>query len=264
VLNTDGRLISLLNMKIIAGSNFNKSQTPSVILNQAAVDAYGFTDPVKEQIIVGDTKHNVVGVVQNFNYSSLHTEIEPLAITNTYYWLVNLYAKINSSNISGALTDIEKLIQTKSPGSLFAYSFLDETIGKQYKNEQNLNMLLNIFTFLALFIACLGLMVLSIYSAELRIKEIGIRKINGAKISEVVTMLNKDFVKWVAIAFAIATPIAFYAMHKWLENFAYKTSLSWWMFILAGVLAMGIALITVSWQSWKAATKNPVEVLRYE
>ncbi|MCG6189914.1 ABC transporter permease [Maribellus maritimus] len=264
VLNTDGRLISLLNMKITDGNNFTKSQTPSVILNQAAVDAYGFTNPLNEQVVVGDTKHNVVGVVQNFNYSSLHAEVEPLAITNTFYFLVNLYVKINGSNISGALTDIEKLIQTTSPGSLFAYSFLNETLGKQYQAEQNLNILLNIFTFLALFIACLGLMVLSIYSAELRIKEIGIRKVNGAKISEILTMLNKDFVKWVATAFVIATPVAYYAMNKWLENFAYKTSLSWWIFALAGVLALGIALFTVSWQSWRAATRNPVEALRYE
>ncbi len=264
VLNTDGNLLSLLNIKITEGSNFNTSQTPSVVLNQAAVEAYGFTNPLNEQIIVGDTKHNVVGVVQNFNYSSLHEKVEPLAITNTFYWLQNLYIKINSSNINGALTDIEKLIQKTSPRSLFTFSFLDETLGKQYKNEQNLNLLLNIFTFLSLFIACLGLMVLSMFSAELRIKEIGIRKVNGAKISEVITMLNKDFVKWVTIAYAIATPIAFYAMHKWLENFAYKTSLSWWIFIFAGILTMGIALITVSWQSWKSATMNPVEALRYE
>jgi putative ABC transport system permease protein len=264
VLNTDGHLISLLNMKITKGNNFNKSKTPSVILNQAAVDAYGFKNPINEQLVVGDTKHNVIGVVQDFNYSSLHAEVEPLAITNTHYWLENLYVKINSSNISGALSDIEKLIQITSPGSLFAYSFLDETIGKQYEKEQNLNLLLNIFTLLALFIACMGLMVLSIYSAELRIKEIGIRKVNGAKISEIMTTLNKDFIKWVVIAFTIATPIAFYAMQKWLENFAYKTSLGWWIFVLAGVLAMGIALFTVSWQSWIAATRNPVEALRYE
>jgi putative ABC transport system permease protein len=105
---------------------------------------------------------------------------------------------------------------------------------------------------------------LALYSADQRTKEIGIRKVNGAKISEVLVMLNKDFVKWVAIAFVIATPIAYYAMHKWLQNFAYKTELSWWIFALAGVLALGIALLTVSFQSWKAARRNPVEALRYE
>jgi putative ABC transport system permease protein len=105
---------------------------------------------------------------------------------------------------------------------------------------------------------------MAVFSIDRRIKEIGIRKINGAKVSEVMILLNGDFVKWVAIAFIIATPIAYYAMHRWLESFAYKTELSWWIFALAGLLALGIALLTVSWQSWKAATKNPVEALRYE
>jgi putative ABC transport system permease protein len=109
-----------------------------------------------------------------------------------------------------------------------------------------------------------GLFAISLYDTRKRTKEIGIRKVNGAKVSEILAMLNKDFIKWVAIAFIIATPIAYYAMNKWLENFAYKTNLSWWIFALAGLLALGIALLTVSWQSWRAATRNPVEVLRYE
>jgi len=113
-------------------------------------------------------------------------------------------------------------------------------------------------------IGCLGLLSTSIFVAELRTREIGIRKVNGARISEILTMLNKDFIKRVAITFVIATPVAYYAMNKWLENFAYKTSLSWWIFALAGLLALGIALLTVSWQSWRAATKNPVEAWRYE
>jgi putative ABC transport system permease protein len=110
----------------------------------------------------------------------------------------------------------------------------------------------------------MGIFAMSLYYIQQKIKEIGIRKVNGAKISEILTMLNRDFVKWVAIAFVIATPIAYYAMNKWLESFAYKTDLSWWIFALAGLLALGIALLTVSWQSWKAATRNPVEALRYE
>jgi putative ABC transport system permease protein len=123
---------------------------------------------------------------------------------------------------------------------------------------------ITLFSLIAIAIAALGILGLSIFMGEVRIKEIGIRKINGAKISEVMAMLNIDFMKWVAIAFVIATPIAWFAMNKWLENFAYKTELSWWIFALAGMLALGIALLTVSWQSWRAATKNPVESLRYE
>jgi putative ABC transport system permease protein len=117
---------------------------------------------------------------------------------------------------------------------------------------------------LAIFIATLGIISLSTMAAENRTKEIGIRKVNGAKISEILSMLNKDFLKWVFIAFVAATPISYFIMNKWLENFAYKTTLSWWIFVLAGLLALGIALLTVSWQSWRAATRNPVEALRYE
>jgi putative ABC transport system permease protein len=116
----------------------------------------------------------------------------------------------------------------------------------------------------AIFISVINLFSIAWLISLARVKEIGIRKVNGAKISEILAMLNKDFVKWVAIAFVIATPIAYYAMHKWLENFAYKTTLSWWIFALAGILALGIALLTVSWQSWRAATRNPVDALRYE
>jgi len=116
----------------------------------------------------------------------------------------------------------------------------------------------------AIFIAGLGLLGLSLHTAKNRTKEIGIRKVNGANISEVLLMLNRDFIKWIAVAFVIAAPVAYYAMGKWLENFAYKTELSWWIFTLAGLLALGIALLTVSWQSWRAATRNPVESLRYE
>ncbi|NOR75491.1 MAG: FtsX-like permease family protein, partial [Draconibacterium sp.] len=113
-------------------------------------------------------------------------------------------------------------------------------------------------------ISCIGLYSLARFAINNRTKEIGIRKVNGAKTSELLSMLNKDFIKWVVIAFVIACPIAYYAMNKWLENFAYQTTLSWWIFALAGLLALGIALLTVSWQSWEAATRNPVEALRYE
>ena len=133
-----------------------------------------------------------------------------------------------------------------------------------YKGEERLAASIRLSAILAILISCLGIVGLAEFSIKKRIKEIGIRKVNGAKISEILTMLNRDFLKWVAIAFVIATPIAYYAMTKWLENFAYKTELSWWIFALAGLLALGIALLTVSWQSWKAAKRNPLEALRYE
>jgi putative ABC transport system permease protein len=137
-------------------------------------------------------------------------------------------------------------------------------MNEKYKDETLLKNITIAFSILAIVISILGILGMAVFSISRRVKEIGIRKINGAKVSEVMGMLNLDFVKWVAIAFVIATPIAFYIMNKWLESFAFKTSLSWWIFALAGFLALGIALLTVSWQSWKAATRNPVEALRYE
>jgi putative ABC transport system permease protein len=133
-----------------------------------------------------------------------------------------------------------------------------------YSKEEKIARFIEFVALWTILLAVTGLLGLIIFMSRDRIKEIGIRKVNGARISEVMTMLNKDFVKWVVIAFVIATPIAYYAMNKWLENFAYKTTLSWWIFALAGLLALGIALLTVSFQSWKAATRNPVEALRYE
>ncbi|MFA5534120.1 MAG: FtsX-like permease family protein, partial [Mariniphaga sp.] len=146
----------------------------------------------------------------------------------------------------------------------FEYYFLDQTLANLYKEDRKFGRVFLLATILSVLIGCLGLLSTSIFVAELRTREIGIRKVNGAKVSEILTMLNKDFIKRVAITFVIATPVAYYAMNKWLENFAYKTSLSWWIFALAGLLALGIALLTVSWQSWRAATKNPVEAWRYE
>jgi putative ABC transport system permease protein len=150
------------------------------------------------------------------------------------------------------------------PAFSFEYSFLDETYDLQYKSEKRFENLLFSFALLAIFIASIGLFGLSFYNTQLRTKEIGIRKINGAKVNEIMLMLNKGLLNWIAVSFFISCPISWYAMNKWLQIFAYKTDLTWWIFGLAGVIAFGIAILTVSWQSWKAATRNPVEALRYE
>ena len=144
------------------------------------------------------------------------------------------------------------------------YSFFDEKIASLYKEEKNTSNLIQLFAIIAILIGSLGLYGMISYVIRSKTKEIGIRKVNGAKVSEILIMLNKDFVKWVAIAFVIATPVAYYAMNNWLENFAYRTALIWWIFALAGIIALLIALITVSWQTFIAARRNPVEVLRYE
>ena len=185
------------------------------------------------------------------------------------YWAPNHYfnkalLKLTAGNTAQTINYINKIYKELAPESLCKFQFVIDQFNYLYTTERMMVRLLGIFSMLAIFIATLGIISLSTMAAENRTKEIGIRKVNGAKISEILSMLNKDFVKWVVIAFVIATPIAWFAMYKWLENFAYKTTLSWWIFALAGVLALGIALLTVSWQSWRAATRNPVEALRYE
>jgi len=162
------------------------------------------------------------------------------------------------------IDDINKLYHKFNPAFPFDYKFLDQDFQEQYVAEKRIAFLSRYFALIAIIISSLGLLGLAAFSAEQKLKEIGIRKVNGARISEVMAMLNRDFIKWVAIAFGFATPIAWYIMHKWLENFAYKTNLRWWIFAMAGVSTLAIALLTVSWQSWRAATRNPVEALRYE
>jgi putative ABC transport system permease protein len=162
------------------------------------------------------------------------------------------------------MSEVGKIWNRLYPNDQFIYFFSNQEFEAQYLSDLNFRNILTTSAMLALVISCMGLLSLAIFTTKRRIKEIGIRKVNGARVTDILSMLNRDFVKWVAIAFLIAAPVAWFAMNKWLESFAYKTALSWWIFALAGLLALGIALLTVSWQSWRAATRNPVEALRYE
>ncbi|GAH02706.1 unnamed protein product, partial [marine sediment metagenome] len=179
--------------------------------------------------------------------------------TNQFYTV-----KAQMTDISKLISELEKIWISHYPENPFHYFFLEDFYNEQYRAEQRFSGLFLASSLLGIIIACLGLSGLSAYSIARRRKEIGIRKTNGANISRVMVLLNKVFVVWVAVAFILACPVAWFAMNKWLRNFAYKTELSWWIFALAGIIAIIIALLTVSWQSWRAATKNPVESLRYE
>ncbi len=264
----DAEFINLYNLQLVDGRFFSKDlktdENATAIINEAAVRDFGLEDPYQLSIRVPGGSAKVVGIVKDFNYKSLHSIIEPLVIIYLprQGQFVNL--KISGKNIPATLEKVSSIWNELAPGLPFSYHFLDQDFEQLYKKDDQMGKAITLFSLIAIAIAALGILGLSIFMGESRIKEIGIRKINGAKISEVLVMLNKDFVKWVAIAFVIATPLAWYAMNKWLENFAYKTSLSWWLFALAGVLAIVIALLTVSWHSWRAATRNPVEALRYE
>jgi putative ABC transport system permease protein len=208
----------------------------------------------------------IIGVVKDFHYKSVSQPIVPLAIRNDQYasyCLVNLQTT-NFSALNKTIKEIKTEISKLSPSFPVEVSFLDQAVGKMYQSELQFRRSFSLFAICAIVICCLGILAMSLFACQQRIKEIGIRKVNGARVSEMILMLNNDFIKWVVISFLIACPIAWYAMHAWLQNFAYKTELSWWVFALAGLVALIIALVTVSWQSWRAATMNPVEALRNE
>jgi len=264
-----------LGLNIVDGCGFShdfkndmfsyESGKSSYVINRKAAQEMGIKDPI------GKTLHAygngpIVGIVEDFNFKSLHSEITPMCFNMNRFMYNDIIVRLDPQ-IADIISNIEVVWQKFVPEYPFEFKFVDHQLTQMYKAEDDLSSLLYIFAGIAILIACMGLLalsMLSMLSMQKRTKEIGTRKVNGATISEVMVLLNKDFIKWVAIAFVMATPIAYFVMHEWLENFAYKTDLSWWIFALAGVLALLISLLTVSWKSWKTATRNPVEALRYD
>ena len=268
--SVDEDFFPLLQVDFENGNNFNKNLkselSQSIIINKKAKELIGENNPVGMTLHTMGKNYTVIGVIDNVHFRSMNKSVQP-----EFYRYSNAPANIfirfgNNALVSNhnIINKVQSIVKEFHPDQPFELEFLDAIYARLYNNDKRVSTIFSIIAVIAIFISCIGLFGLSSYSTERRTKEIGIRKVNGAKIFEMLTMLNKDFVKWVAIAFVIATPIAWFAMHKWLENFAYKTTLSWWIFALAGILALGIALLTVSWQSWKAATRNPIEALRYE
>ncbi|MGE4585754.1 MAG: ABC transporter permease [Mangrovibacterium sp.] len=256
---------------ILAGRNFYPSianEQNSVIINEKASSLLGFNSPQKavgESITVNNRFMQIVGIARDFHHESLRKTIEPYIYQFKHPHEFGYYpALVSTANVSGLLMNVEAVWKKHYPDAQADFFFLDTFFNKQYQTYTQLSELVGISAFLAVFIACMGLFAFVKNTVNKKVKEIGIRKVNGAKVFEVMSMLNADFVKWVLIAFAIAAPIAWYAMTRWLGNFAYKTDFSWWIFVLAGLLTLGVALLTVSLQSYKAAVKNPVEALRYE
>ncbi|MCI0692125.1 ABC transporter permease [candidate division KSB1 bacterium] len=249
---------------------FPADTNDAIILNETAVKQLGVPEPVLGQQIVWaedqDTTYyaKVIGVVKDFHFTSLRLEIKPFAfvITPSRTWLFAL--KMSGQNLRQTLAQIESTWSSLVPGRPFDYYFLDESLDKLYRSEQNFRTVFSAMTLLSVIIACLGLFGLAAFTAEQRTKEIGIRKVLGATVSGVTVLLSKDFAKLVMIAYVIACPIAWYAMQKWLQGFAYRIDMGWWVFALAGGLALAIALFTVSTQAIKAALANPVDSLRYE
>ncbi|MDB5024705.1 MAG: yknZ 4 [Mucilaginibacter sp.] len=270
--NVDEDYLSTLGMKITAGRNFsNQMPTDStgLIINETAAKFLGFKDPLNK-ILYRNTdgnrdhgkRYHIIGVVKDFNFSSLRENISPVVLLlneDTGY----LSVKVSASNIPALIARIKRKWESFTPIH-FEYSFMDQDFDAAYRSEQRTGTIFLIFTVLAIIIACLGLFGLAAYAAEQRTKEIGIRKVLGASVALIAGTLSKDFIKLVLISIAVSTPIAWYLMNKWLQDFAYRITIQWWVLVLAGFAALSIAIVTVSFQSIKAALANPVKSLRSE
>ena len=254
-----------MKVKVKEGRWFNNevSDKHNVILNETAVALLHLHTPILGQQMIhkGDTGV-IVGVVKDFHYRSLHDKIGPMVIQNQPGG--SFYIKTSGANAAAAIAAAQKVWQKYVPAAPFNFSFLDETYNNLYKAEQQSSVLIGIFALIAIFVSALGLLGLAAFAAEQKVKEIGIRKVLGATIQNILALLSLDFLKMVIIASLIAFPVGWYAMNKWLQNFAYRVELSWWIFLLAAGIALLIAIITVSIQAIKAAIANPVNSLRSE
>ncbi len=271
--HVDEQYIPTMGMKMVSGRNFSKDFTTdsfAIILNETAAKAFGWNDMsaigktvVRQNSDKGNNvPFHVIGVVKNFNFKSLHEAISPLYMSLQPEG--GLIFKIKTTDVAGLLATMKKNWDAYNTGDPFTYNFMDDLFNKTYSTEQKTGVILNIFSVLIILVACLGLFGLVTYTAEQRTKEIGIRKVLGASVRQVTQMLSKEFVKLVLIASIIAFPVAWWAMHKWLQSFAYRINISWWIFLIAGFAALLIALLTVSFQAIKAAVANPVKSLRTE
>jgi len=266
--------LDVYGIKMAAGRNFfNDDYNPkweslhNALLNESAVKLLGFKsnqDALSKAVMMYNKKWDVIGVIGDFHQKSLHFAVEPMILLPTYGTYNPISIKVNPSKINETIAQIKAQYDVFFPGNLFDYYFMDEKFNDQYKDDQLFGKVFSIFAGFAIFVACLGLLGLSLFATVQRTKEIGVRKVLGASVSNIVLLLSKDFVKLVIVAFVIASPIAWFVMHRWLENFAYRININWWIFILAGLLAVFIALATVSFQAIRAAVVSPVKSLRTE
>ncbi|MFZ0391240.1 MAG: ABC transporter permease [Calditrichia bacterium] len=270
-ISVDHDFIRTFGMKMAEGRDFSREFTTdsreAYILNEAAVQKMGIDSPVGKQFSPAegmDRSGKIIGVVQNFHFKPLNRHIEPMFLMigerERYY----MYLRMKKGNLSGSIAEVKAVWQKMIPEAEFNYGFFDEALAALYGNEQRIGNLFRYFAFLAIFISCLGLFGLASFMAEQRTKEIGIRKVLGAGISNIVLLMSGQFLKWVLLANLLAWPLAWLAMHRWLQNFAYRTEVEIRFFLLAAAAALVIAFLTVSYQAVRTALANPVNALRYE
>ncbi len=272
VYNIDEAYIPTLGMELLAGRNFSKdfgSEENNIIINETAIKTFGLNENPIDQTLSESTDMKggrrtltVIGVVKDFHSRSLHEPIEPLLMKyNPYYGLI---VKAKTADVSGLIVQMENQWQAFGTEEAFDYAFLDVLYNETYLKEKNMNFVLQIFAFLSIFVACLGLFALVTFTAEERFKEIGIRKVLGSTVPQIVGMLSKDFLKLVVISFIVAFPIGYYLMETWLQGFSYRIEIQWWLFALAGLITLLIAFTTIGWKSFQAATMNPINALKDE
>ncbi len=266
-LTVEKDFIQTFRLKLVAGEPFTGSKADSThfILNETAVKNAGIKNPIGKRFKLHNIEGTIIGVLKDFHFTSLRQRVEP----TIFSYLPNLnfgrtYVRTTGRDAAQAIASVERLWKRYSPDHPFVYRFLDEDYNRMYQSEQQTGQLFSFFAGVAILVSCLGLFGLAMFTAQQRTKEIGVRKVLGASIGSIVTLLSRDFLKLVLIAIVIASPIAYYAMNRWLQDFAYKIDIEWWVFALAGLLAVSIALLTVSFQSIKAALMNPVKSLRTE
>lgn len=275
-IHADDSYIQTLGIKLLRGRGFSKeftNDTLALVLNEAAVNELGYTiqNAVGRKVYFTfqneKIEMNIIGVVADYHFQSLHQKIKPLALSILPIFSVPtsyLIVDVKTSNYAGLISAFQKLWNKINANSPFGYSFLDQDFQKNYEKEERTSQLIQYFTFIAVVIACLGLFGLTTFTAEQRTKEIGVRKVLGASASQIVKLLSKDFLKLVMVAILLSWPVAYYFMNQWLEGFAYRIRIEWWVFVSSGVAAILIALLTISFHTIKAAIANPVKSLRSE
>ena len=260
--------LETMGIETVDGRSFNKDFASdtinSIVINQEAVKQIGLENPVGKTLTVFGEQSYIVGVMKDFNFNNVKNKIAPLMLHIAPEQASVCFIRVSPIDMQKSISHIEKVWKKFEPDFDFNYHFMDETLEDLYRAEQQSNKLINYFTIFAIFISCLGIFGLASFMAEQKTKEIGVRKVMGASVSTIVKLFSAEFTKLVILGNVLAWPIAYFAMNKWLENFAYHTKLAWWMFALALVLSLAVVVITISYQAYKAATRNPAESLRYE
>jgi len=257
-----------MELELVEGRNLswdlNTDLARKYIINEEAVKFLELEEPVGKIVKANFGESEIIGVVKDFHFNSLHNKIGPLAIAWIDWWASVANIKVCGRNLPETIKYLDKTWYKFCPEFPFEYKFLDQSFARQYDSESRLSRILQYFAFLAIFIACLGLFGLASFIAEQKTKEIGIRKVLGSSSRSILFLLSKEFSRWVILSNVIAWPVAWFILKKWLQNFAYHTNINWIIFVLAGIVALLIALATVSYQAIKAAQINPADSLKHE